>query len=195
MVRVLPRRLAYGEEATLVEHLGELRTRVVVCLLTLVVSFAVTYSFRGHVLHWLNAPLPHRLQKPVTFGVAEPFLTSVWVSFWAGLLILVAVLTQHVESVLNAAFDLRGLTSGALLGGLLLAVFWKKARARPVIAAMAASVSVMIVINWFLKGKVFWPWYTLIGTLVTVSVTFSRVPLFASAAAKDRAADEPKSPE
>ena len=114
---------------------------------------------------------------------------------WAALLILVAVLTQHVESVLNAAFDLRGLTSGALLGGLLLAVFWKKARARPVIVAMAASVSVMIVINWVLKGKVFWPWYTLIGTLVTVSVTFSRVPLFASAAAKDRAADEPKAPE
>src|SRR5436190_5649055 len=113
---------------------------------------------------------------------------------WAGLLILVAVLTQHVESVLNAAFDLRGLTSGALLGGLLLAVFWKKGRARPVIAGMAASVIVMIVINWFLKGKVFWPWYTLIGTLVTVSVTFSRVPLFASAAAKDRAADEPKTP-
>src|SRR5881394_210787 len=49
---------------------------------------------------------------------------------WAGLLILVAVLTQHVESVLNAAFDLRGLTSGALLGGLLLAVFWKKASSR-----------------------------------------------------------------
>ena len=114
---------------------------------------------------------------------------------WAALLILVAVLTQQVESVLNAAFDLRGLTSGALLGGLLLAVFWKKARTRPVIVAMAASVSVMIVINWFLKGKVFWPWYTFIGTLVTVSVTFSLAPLFASGAAKDRAAEKPEAPE
>jgi len=111
---------------------------------------------------------------------------------WAGLLILVAVLTQHVESVLNAAFDLRGLTSGALLGGLLLAVFWKKARAQPVIIAMAASVSVMIVINWFLKGKVFWPWYTSIGTLVTVLVTFSLAPLFASRAGKNRASEKPE---
>src|SRR5881394_3612003 len=92
---------------------------------------------------------------------------------WAGLLILVAVLTQHVESVLNAAFDLRGLTSGALLGGLLLAVFWKKGRARPVIAGMAASVIVMIVINRFYKENVFWPWYTLIGTLVTFLVAFA----------------------
>ena len=51
-MKVLPRRLAYGEEATLVEHLGELRSRIVVCLLTLLVSFSVAYAFRGHVLHW-----------------------------------------------------------------------------------------------------------------------------------------------
>jgi len=81
----MPRRLGYGEEATLVEHLGELRARIVVVLVTLVAGFAVAYVFRGHVLHWLNAPLPHRLDKPVTFGVAEPFLTSMWVSLWAGL--------------------------------------------------------------------------------------------------------------
>ena len=33
-MRPLPRRLSYGEEATLVEHLGELRNRVVVALLS-----------------------------------------------------------------------------------------------------------------------------------------------------------------
>jgi len=76
----------------------------------------------------------------------------------------------------------------------LLAVFWKKARARPVIVAMAASVSVMIVINWVLKGKVFWPWYTLIGTLMPVSITFSLAPLFASGAGKDRATEKPEAP-
>jgi len=32
-MRLLPRRLEHGEEATLVEHLGELRARLVVCLL------------------------------------------------------------------------------------------------------------------------------------------------------------------
>jgi Na+/proline symporter len=91
---------------------------------------------------------------------------------WAALLILVAALTQHVESVLNAAFALRGLTSGALLGGLLLAVFWKKGRAVPVITGMTTSLVAMILISTFWKEKIFWPWYTLIGTLVTLVIAF-----------------------
>src|SRR5438445_5170414 len=60
------------------------------------------------------------LQGIVTTGRSEEFylkFSRLSTAGWAGLLILVAVLTQHVESVLNAAFDLRGLTSGALLGG------------------------------------------------------------------------------
>lgn len=91
---------------------------------------------------------------------------------WAVLLIVVAALTQHVESVLNAAFALRGLTSGALLGGLLLAVFWRKGRAVPVIAGMTTSLVVMVLISVFWKEKIFWPWYTLIGTLVTMAIAF-----------------------
>src|SRR5438552_542296 len=113
---------------------------------------------------------------------------------WAALLIAVAVLTRRVESVLNAAFNLRGLTSGALLGGLLLAVFWKKGLARPVIVAMAVSLGVMILITSLFKQQVFWPWYTLIGTLVTVATAFSLAPLFPSAPATERPSAKPEAP-
>ena len=41
-MRLLPRRLEHGEEATLVEHLGELRTRIVFCLLAIAVTTGVT---------------------------------------------------------------------------------------------------------------------------------------------------------
>jgi Na+/proline symporter len=105
---------------------------------------------------------------------------------WAVVLVLVAYLSRQVEFVLNTAFALRGLTSGALLGGLLLAVFWKGGRALPLILGMAASVAVMTAIqvlpklSWS-KGlwqacvgvEVFWPWYTLIGTTVTLLVAWS----------------------
>ena len=89
---VLPRRLRHGEEATLVEHLGELRARLIVSLAALAVGFAVAYAFHGHILHWLNRPLPEHLRKPVTFSPIEPFATSVWASLWAALLIALPII-------------------------------------------------------------------------------------------------------
>ena len=95
---------------------------------------------------------------------------------WAVLLVAVAYLSREVTFVFNAAFSLRGLTSGALLGGVLLAVFWKRRSAIPVVAGMLAALIVMTAIEIFPKWSVtqplwqrvigepiFWPWYTLIG--------------------------------
>ena len=47
---VLPRRLRHGEEATLVEHLGELRARLMIALAALAIGFGVAYGFHGHIL-------------------------------------------------------------------------------------------------------------------------------------------------
>jgi Na+/proline symporter len=106
--------------------------------------------------------------------------------FWAGALVFVAYLSRQVDFVLNAAFSLRGLTSGALLGGLLLAVFWKTGRARPVVAGMLTSLAFMFLIqilprldwsrDWWMrvfKSEIFWPWYTLIGSVITLTVAFT----------------------
>ena len=90
--------------------------------------------------------------------------------FWAAALILVAFLTRKNDSVLNAAFALRGLTSGALLGSLMLTLLWRKASSTPVIIAMFTALAVMTTI--FLKTKIFWPWYTLIGTVVLLSTAY-----------------------
>jgi Na+/proline symporter len=105
--------------------------------------------------------------------------------FWALALILVAYLSREVQFVLNMAFSLRGLTSGALLGGLFLAVFWRKGRAVPVITGMAVALAAMIAIQFLPKVsltkslwnqmvgvEVFWPWYTLIGAVVTMVVAW-----------------------
>jgi sec-independent protein translocase protein TatC len=103
-MRLLPRRLRHGEEATLVEHLGELRTRLVVSLLAVMVAFSVVYTFHGQLLDWLNRPLPEQLRKPTTFGVAEPFITSFMVSFWASLLIALPICLWQLWSFLAPAF-------------------------------------------------------------------------------------------
>ena len=101
----LPRRLQHGEEATLVEHLDELRTRLIISLIALAAGFAVAYGFHGQLLDWLNRPLPEDLRKPVTFGVAEPFLTSVMVSLYAGFLLALPVILWQTWSFLAPAFQ------------------------------------------------------------------------------------------
>lgn len=105
---------------------------------------------------------------------------------WAALLVVTAYLSRQVEFVLNAAFTLRGLTSGALVGGLVLALAWRKSRAVPVITGMLVSLAVMILIEvlpawsatreqWMVRvgTEIFWPWYTLIGASVTLGAAWA----------------------
>lgn len=101
----LPRRLRHGEEATLVEHLGELRARLIISLAAIAVAFAVTYTFHGHLLDWLNRPLPQHLRKPATFSPIEPFTTSVWVSLWAALLLALPVVLWQLWAFLAPAIE------------------------------------------------------------------------------------------
>jgi solute:Na+ symporter, SSS family len=101
---------------------------------------------------------------------------------WGGILILVAVWTRHAESVLNAAFSLAGLTSGAMLGGVLLVFILKRGRSAPVILGMLVSFAMMVAIYllpdsrfapWWERVvgvKIAWPWFTLLGTTFTVSI-------------------------
>jgi SSS family solute:Na+ symporter len=96
---------------------------------------------------------------------------------WAVILILVAYLSKHVEYVLNTAFSLRGLTSGALLGSLALVVFWKKGPVVAIFVGMIGSLGAMIYVSQVKltspdgsKGGIAWPWFTLIGTIVCVGL-------------------------
>jgi sec-independent protein translocase protein TatC len=101
----LPRRLRQGEEATLVEHLDELRSRIFVSLGALVLGFVVAFVFHRHLLHWLNAPLPAGRGNPVTFGVAEPFLTAMKVSLMAGFALALPVVLWQLWSFLAPAVE------------------------------------------------------------------------------------------
>src|SRR3954451_17788782 len=116
-MRPFPRRLRHGEEATLVEHLGELRTRLIVVLGALAAAFVVTYVFHGRILHWLNQPLPEDLRKPATFSPIEPFATSIWVSIWAALLLALPVGFWQLWAFLAPAFEEHRQRSMAVLVG------------------------------------------------------------------------------
>ena len=102
--RWLPRRLDHGEEATLVEHLDELRSRLIISLVAIVPIFLVTFAFHEQIMEWLTGPLPDD-KKLVTLGVTEPFTTSVKVSLIAALAIALPILLWQAWAFLAPAME------------------------------------------------------------------------------------------
>ena len=100
----LPRRLAPGEEATLVEHLGELRTRLLISLVAIGVAFVVAFAFQENILRWLAEPLPDD-KRLITLGVTEPFFTAVKVSLYAGLALALPIVLYQLWSFLAPALE------------------------------------------------------------------------------------------
>lgn len=103
-MKKLPRRLSHGEEATLVEHLGELRARIVISLAAIAVGFVVAYIFHENLIRWLEDALPPDHRKLTTLSPAEPFLTSMWISLYAGFLLASPVVLYQVWAFFAPAF-------------------------------------------------------------------------------------------
>jgi sec-independent protein translocase protein TatC len=102
--RWLPRRLEHGEEATLVEHLDELRSRLIISLVALVPAFAIAFAFHQRLIRWLTEPLPGEV-KLVTLGVTEPFTTSMKVSFYAAVAMTLPVVLYQFWAFLAPAVE------------------------------------------------------------------------------------------
>src|SRR5436190_17549760 len=101
----LPRRLRHGEEATLVEHLDELRTRIFISLGAVAVGVAIAFVFRDNLIRWLEQPLPEAKRHLITLGVAEPFLTSMKVALLAGFALALPVVLWQLWSFLAPAVE------------------------------------------------------------------------------------------
>jgi sec-independent protein translocase protein TatC len=96
----------HEERLTLVEHLDELRTRIIVSVAVLVVACGLCFWQNHLLLDIANKPLPGD-QVPITFGITEPFFTTVKVSLYAGILLALPVLLYQAY-----AFVLPALTPG-----------------------------------------------------------------------------------
>jgi sec-independent protein translocase protein TatC len=100
MARLRP--VDFEDRLTLVEHLDELRTRIVISIAAFTVAFALCFWQNSRLLDIANAPLPGD-RTPITFGVAEPFTTTVTISAYAALVIaLPVILYQGYAFILPA---------------------------------------------------------------------------------------------
>jgi sec-independent protein translocase protein TatC len=97
--------VSFGDRLTLVEHLDELRARIIVSISALAIAFTLCFWQNGRLLDIANAPLPDG-KVPITFGVAEPFTSTVTVSAYAAIVIsLPVILYQAYAYLLPAMTD------------------------------------------------------------------------------------------
>lgn len=100
MARIKP--VEFDDRMTLVEHLDELRTRIIVSVLVLVLAIAFCFWQRDLLLDIANRPLPADYE-PFTFSPTEPFFVTVKLAFYGGLLLaLPVILYQAYAFVLPA---------------------------------------------------------------------------------------------
>jgi sec-independent protein translocase protein TatC len=106
----LPRRLDHGEEVSLVEHLTELRQRLMVAFIALGVGFAVAFWRNSDILRLFNRQLPidphtHKHLLPTTLSVSEPFTNSMIISAYAGLLLALPIVFYQLYAFVIPAFS------------------------------------------------------------------------------------------
>ena len=96
----------FEDRLTLVEHLDELRTRIITVLIVFGAAFALCMWQNNALLDIINEPLPDG-RVPITFGVAEPFTTTLTVAAYAAIVIAFPVLIYEAYAFVLPALSPR----------------------------------------------------------------------------------------
>lgn len=99
------RAVSHEDRLTLVEHLDELRSRIVVCLIVFGVALALCFWQNHLLLEVASAPLPSDHEKLLTFGVTEPFTTTVTVATYGAIVLSLPILLYQLYAYVLPAFS------------------------------------------------------------------------------------------
>src|SRR5436305_2588736 len=102
MARIRPG--GHEDRLSVVEHLDELRTRIIVSLAAFGVALGLCFWQNHLILKIVNHPLGKHV-KPTTFGVAEPFTTTFTVAAYAAILISLPVVLYQLYAFVLPSFS------------------------------------------------------------------------------------------
>jgi sec-independent protein translocase protein TatC len=97
--------VSHEDRLTLVEHLDELRSRLLVCLAAFGVALALCFWQNHLLLEIVGGPLPDNHDQLITFGVTEPFTTTLTVSVYGALVLALPVLLFQLYAYVLPAFS------------------------------------------------------------------------------------------
>jgi sec-independent protein translocase protein TatC len=103
------RPIAHDDQLSVVDHLDELRTRLIVSLVAFCVAWALT-TWQNHlVLELINAPLPNgpdgKQIEPITLGPTEAFTTTLMNAAYFALIISAPVILYQLYAFILPAFS------------------------------------------------------------------------------------------
>jgi sec-independent protein translocase protein TatC len=98
------RPISHEDRLSVVDHLDELRSRLIIC----VVAFCVAWAFTGWqnhlVLEIMNAPLPEG-KEPITLGPSEAFTSTLMNAAYFALIISAPVILYEIYAFVLPAFS------------------------------------------------------------------------------------------
>jgi sec-independent protein translocase protein TatC len=101
--RVKP--VSHEARLTLVEHLDELRARLIVCIVALGVALALCFWQNHLLLEVAQRPLPSNHHRLITFGVTEPFTTTLTVAAYGAIALSLPVVLWQLYAYVLPAFS------------------------------------------------------------------------------------------
>jgi sec-independent protein translocase protein TatC len=96
--------VSHEDRLTLIEHLDELRSRIIIAVVAFAVALGLCFWQNHLLLKVVNHPIPGHKQ-PLTFGVAEPFTTTLMVAAYFAILIALPVLLYELYAFVLPAFS------------------------------------------------------------------------------------------
>jgi len=99
------RAVSHEDRLTLVEHLDELRSRLIVCVAVFAVALALCFWQNHLLLEIASGPLPSSHEKLLTFGITEPFTTTLTVSAYGAIILSMPILLYQIYAYVLPAFS------------------------------------------------------------------------------------------
>lgn len=97
--------VSHEDRLTLVEHLDELRARLIVCIVVFGVALALCFWQNHLLLEIAQGPLPDDRDELITFGVTEPFTTTLTVSAYGAIVLALPIVLWQLYAYILPAFS------------------------------------------------------------------------------------------
>lgn len=96
-----------NKNLTFVEHLEELRRRIIICLIVFSIGIIFTFPFSGNILRILRFPAVGLIDKLAFFSPTEAFLAYFKISLVSGFVISLPVLLYEAWAFISPAIEQR----------------------------------------------------------------------------------------